>query len=207
MNSEENMQLSAPLSQIILKGIREIIGQEGLDQVFELSGISRVHCNGGELEETGLRYSEISALQQGFETRYGIQGAKGVELRAGRAAFCYFLKVFGDSAGINELDFRLLPSRRRMQAGLERLANVIGSESGHIISVQAQENAWSWQSVHCTECRGRQSETPVCYFTVGLLQEFLSWLSGGRVYLVEEIACRAKGDLACIIQVEKKPLD
>jgi predicted hydrocarbon binding protein len=64
-----------------------------------------------------------------------------------------------------------------------------------------------WQIDLCPECWGRQSITPTCHFTVGLLQEFLSWLSGGKIYLVEETSCKAKGDTVCQIRIDQKPLD
>jgi predicted hydrocarbon binding protein len=157
--------------------------------------------------ETGFDCGQISALQQALEDVYGLQGARGITLRSGRAAFCYLLKALGEQIGFDDLEFRLLPPRRRMQAGLERLAQTLGSEAGGTIQVQDQEKAWLVRIEDCPECRDRQSETAMCFFSVGLLQEFLTWLSGGKVYLVEEITCRGRGDAACTFRIDKKPLD
>ncbi len=208
MNHEEKLQVSASMTHIIIRGMQEYLGQSGTDQLFECCGLTRFTGSGQLVENrSGLRYTEIQAMQQALEDIYGAQGARGAAMRSGRSALCYFLKVYGESAGFNELDFRLLPPRRRVQVGLERLAQVIGGEIGQTIHVQTVENAWTLQIEHCPECWGMHSSNSVCYFTVGILQEFLSWLSGGRVYLVEETACRAKGDPACIIRVGKKTLD
>jgi len=38
------------------------------------------------------------------------------------------------------------------------------------------------------------------------LQEALYWLSGGKVFNVEETACIAKGDPACTIVIDRIPL-
>ena len=41
---------------------------------------------------------------------------------------------------------------------------------------------------------------------VGLLQEGLYWVSGGKYFNVEETDCIAKGDLACTIMIDKVPM-
>jgi predicted hydrocarbon binding protein len=41
---------------------------------------------------------------------------------------------------------------------------------------------------------------------VGLLQESLYWLSGGKIFNVEETECIARGDPACTILIEKQPI-
>ena len=71
--------------------------------------------------------------------------------------------------------------------------------------------AWYWQIKHCPWCLERKetldSGTGLCYFIVGILQEFLSWSSGGKNYHVEETECIAGGGQACVIRIEKQPLD
>jgi predicted hydrocarbon binding protein len=42
---------------------------------------------------------------------------------------------------------------------------------------------------------------------VGLLQEALYWVSSGKFYNIEELDCIAKGDKACVIAIDKQPLD
>jgi predicted hydrocarbon binding protein len=41
---------------------------------------------------------------------------------------------------------------------------------------------------------------------VGLLQEALYWLSGGKIFDVKEITCIARGDPACTIVIDPTPL-
>ncbi len=208
MTNKNNLQLSAALTQVIIEGLQEFIGKSDLDKLFQSSAAFRFHESGSLLQAgAGLPYAEITALAQALEEVYGPQGARGIALRSGRSTFCYFLKNFGEETGFNELDFRLLPPRRRVYAGLKRLAEVIGGEVGQTINVQTEEKAWQVQIDACPECWQQQSKDAVCYFSVGFLQEFLSWLSGGRVYLIEETACRAKGDPACVLRIDQKPLD
>jgi predicted hydrocarbon binding protein len=41
---------------------------------------------------------------------------------------------------------------------------------------------------------------------VGLLQESLYWLSGGKIFNVEETHCIARGDKACTIVIDRTPI-
>jgi predicted hydrocarbon binding protein len=46
----------------------------------------------------------------------------------------------------------------------------------------------------------------MCHLAVGLLQESLYWLSGGKMFNVEETACIGRGDAACTISIDRTPL-
>lgn len=208
MNDHENPKISVLLTQLALNGMQEFLGRPALDHLVSVwKGIPYQTSEQMLQSGTGLEYNQISALQQALEDVYGRQGARGVALRSGRAAFCHFLRVFGEQTGFDELQFRLLPLRRRILAGLERLAQLIAGQGGGTIRIQDSGTDWLVHIDVCPECWGRQNDSPLCYFSVGLLQEFLTWMSGGKIYLVEEKTCRAKGDSACTIRIEKKPLD
>ena len=64
-----------------------------------------------------------------------------------------------------------------------------------------------WKIERCPVCWERRADTPCCFLAVGILQESLFWVSGGKNFQVEEIACIAKGDEACVITIDKTPLD
>ena len=63
-----------------------------------------------------------------------------------------------------------------------------------------------WIIERCPLCWERKAAEPVCHLAVGLLQEALYWLSGGKIFNVEEIACLARGDQACTILIDQTPL-
>lgn len=208
MTAHNEPQISRRLTQIVLSGLQEYIGRAGLEKLAQHSGVAIPEGTDQLTGATGgLLFNEISVMQQALEEVYGPQAARGVAMRSGRAALCYFLSELGEEGGFHQLEFRVLPPRKRAQAGLERIATLVGREAGQPIQIQSLEKAWLWQIELCPECWERKNPTSMCYFSVGLLQEFLSWLSGGRIYLVEETACRAKGDPACVIRIDKKPLD
>jgi predicted hydrocarbon binding protein len=75
------------------------------------------------------------------------------------------------------------------------------------ILVKEDSQAWYWQSDHCPWCWQRHMEECMCHFNVGMLQEYVSWAGGGKVYHVTETECIAKGGSACTIRIDKKPID
>ena len=58
----------------------------------------------------------------------------------------------------------------------------------------------------CPVCWGRQNDRPICYVATGLLQEGLRWVSGGRMYRVDEIECVATGGKTCLFKIDKEPV-
>ena len=51
-----------------------------------------------------------------------------------------------------------------------------------------------------------KAEEPVCHLAVGLIQEALYWVSGGKVFNVEETTCIAVGSPVCTIAIEQTPI-
>ena len=70
-----------------------------------------------------------------------------------------------------------------------------------------KEDRFIWENVRCPVCWGRTAEGPCCYLAVGILQEALYWVSGGKYFEVYETGCVACGDEVCTIVIEKKPMD
>ena len=54
---------------------------------------------------------------------------------------------------------------------------------------------------------GTKSHTPICFFTVGLIQEYLGWSAGSEFYPVAETACIARGDASCEFRIAREPID
>lgn len=199
---------SSQLGEILLLGIEEIIGAPGLNAILNLArlkpGAAEVK-NGDPLKR--MDNIEIASVQEALETMYGMRGGRGIALRAGRTSFKYLLRQYGVRLGLVDLNFRLLPVPTRLKTGLEILAALIGQIGDDQVTIEDQEKYWIWSSRSCPICWERVSHEQVCHFTVGYVQEFIAWASGGRVFAVTETQCRAKGDPVCLIQIEKKSLD
>jgi predicted hydrocarbon binding protein len=213
------------MGQIMLEGVREIIGEPGVNAVLntveagsgaDMSGLesgSRIGSSAlRQMTATGEAFNEMSTIQMALEQLYGPRGGRGISLRSGRAAFKYFLRQYGDSMGISRLEYRLLPTHSRMKVGMQAMAAIFTDQYAGYAEVSEDTKSWTWQIRRCPWCLERKLEEKdlgggLCYFVVGMLQEFLSWSSGGKNYHVEETECIAAGGQACVIRIEKQPLD
>jgi predicted hydrocarbon binding protein len=187
---------------MIFEGFREIIGLPAMEILFGQRAISN-----STRSAYRFNFADIAALKTRLQQTYGLQGAQGLTLRAGRASFRYWLRAYGPQSQITELEFRLLPTRKRLRKGLETLARTLYEECGVPVQIREEKSAWLWEMSRCLECEGEAEACTRCSFTVGLLQEYLSWASGGRFYPVAEVACVSAGQQSCVIEVSQQPID
>jgi predicted hydrocarbon binding protein len=74
------------------------------------------------------------------------------------------------------------------------------------VRIEEEDNKIFWNIDRCPLCWGRKTEDVACHLAVGLLQESLYWVSGGKVFHVEETACIARGDSSCTMVIDRTPL-
>ena len=141
-----------------------------------------------------------------LEQVYGPHGGRGLSLRIGRACFNNGVRIYGSQMGITEMAFRLLPLPAKVTAGANAFAELFNKFTDQKVRVDDQGDRIFWQIEQCPLCWERKASEPVCHLAVGLLQEALYWLSGGKVFNVEEQTCIAAGDKKCSIMIERSPI-
>jgi predicted hydrocarbon binding protein len=192
----------------MLEGVQEIIGKAGVNAIFNLAHLTDIiPPNDLKSFKHNFSFADLSAIQLALEELYGPRGGRGVALRSGRVFFKYFLRSFGDQMEMTSLDYRLLPTHLRVKNGLQAMAQALSDLCSLEIVVWEDEEAWFWQADHCPWCWNRRHEECMCHFNVGMLQEYVSWSGGGKVYHVLETECIARGGSTCTIRIEKKPID
>ena len=195
------------MGNIILLGTEEVIGKSGLDAVLHLGALEdAAQLARSDSDERTFSFESISRLHQSLEQLYGPRGGRGLALRAGRATFKYGLKEYGSMLGLTEMAFRLLPLSTKLHTGANSFAGLFNKHTDQRVRVEEFDTTILWHIELCPLCWERTSDGPVCHLAVGLLQEALYWLSGGKVFSVEEIACHARGDERCTILIQKTPL-
>jgi hypothetical protein len=194
------------MGRIMLLGIEEIIGVNRLDVVLDLSSlINSMRYTLLTNPNHAFSFETISFLQNELELVYGLYGGRGIALRTGRACFKYGLEVYGSMSGLIEMVFRLLPLPVGLHVGAMVFANLFNKHTDQIVRAEKVGNKIFWHIERCPLCWGRKAEEPICHLAVGLLEEYLYWLSGGEIFNVEEIACIARGDKACTIMIDQTP--
>ncbi len=196
------------IGRIVLLAMEEIMGRNGVNAVLNLAKLRHLINNYPPNNfDRQFGFEEVGSIQQSLDDMYGPRGGRGLALRAGRACFKYGLKEFGPVLGIADLAFRLLPLNMKLKVGAEVFADTFNKYTDQRVRLGEEEDRLIWHNERCPICWGRKSDSPCCHLAVGILQESLYWVSGGKNFSVQEIACIARGDETCTIVIDKKPLD
>ncbi|MBN1177661.1 MAG: 4-vinyl reductase [Anaerolineae bacterium] len=196
------------MGRIALLALEDVMGRNGLSAIFNLANLRHLHSNYPPNNfDMGFSFEELSRLLGALDEMYGPRGGRGLAIRAGRACFRFGIKDFGPMLGIADLAFRVMPLTMKLRVGFDVFAEVFNRFSDHKVRLEEEEDRFLWVTERCGFCWGRTTAAPCCYVSVGLLQEGLYWVSGGRHFEVEETSCIAAGDEACVIEVGKAPVD
>ncbi len=195
------------MGRIMLASLEEVLGRNGINAVLNLAGRSELIGNyPSENLEREFSFETISILQAMLEQAYGPRGGRGLALRAGRVCFKYGMRAFGPQMGLTESAFRLLPLNAKLKTGGRVFADLFNRLSDQRVRFEDAGTNLLWHIERCPLCWGRHTGEPSCHMAVGLLQECLYWVSGGKIFNVEETQCIAEGDPVCTIEIDKTPL-
>ncbi len=194
------------MGRIMLTGMEEVMGSHGVDAILRLASLEQyIQGYPSASTERDFPFETISLLQSTLEQNYGPRGGRGLALRIGRACFSYGLKEYGSMLGLTEMAFRLLSLPTKLSAGTKSFADLFNKHTDQKVRVEEKGNKIFWHIERCPLCWGRTTDEPVCHLAVGLLQESLYWLSGGKVFDVKETTCVAQGDADCTIVIDTTP--
>lgn len=131
--------------------------------------------------------------------KFGANAAAGIFHRAGRGGFALLLIQWGEEAGFTKSEFKLLPMQKKILTGLELLGRTFSFEAGQSVRVDCDESYFYWRMSGFTGSG--------CRYYAGLLQEYMAWLGGGKVFWVEEMECAGSGGSECVFRISKKALE
>jgi predicted hydrocarbon binding protein len=196
------------MGRIALLALEEVMGRNGVNAILNLANLRHLHGNYPPNNfDQGFTFSELSRMLAALDEMYGPRGGRGLALRAGRVCFRLGIKDFGPMLGIADLAFRVMPLTMKLKLGFEVFAEVFHKFSDHQVRLVEEEQAFLWITERCGVCWDRKSPDPCCHLSVGILQEALYWVSGGRNFEVAETSCIAAGDETCTLEIGKEPLD
>lgn len=195
------------MGRIIFQALEEILGRNGVNAILNLGSLGELILNSpAQNHNLDLSFESIGQLQSALESFYGPHGGRGVALRVGRACFQHGLREYGPAVGLTDMAFRLLPLQAKFKVGANALAGIFNQQSDQRVRVEEKGDTLLWSIERCPLCWGRHTNSASCQMAVGLLQESLYWMSGGKFFHVEEIQCMAAGDPICTILIDKTPM-
>jgi predicted hydrocarbon binding protein len=195
------------MGRIILLALEEILGGNGVNATLNLASLSNLIDNyPPHNRNMEFRFQSISRLHSTLDDIYGPRGGRGVALRAGRACFQYGLREFGPLFGLTNLTFRLLPLQTKLKLGASAFADIFNQYSDQRVHLEDKGKRIFLHIERCPLCWDRHVDFPSCHMAVGVLQEALTWVSGGKYFNIEETHCIGCGDSTCTIMIDKTPM-
>lgn len=195
------------MGRIILLSMEEVMGQNGVHALLKLASLPSLIDNyPPDTTQLAFPFSTLSNMIETLEQAYGPHGGRGLALRIGRACFNNGIRQYGAQMGLTEMAFRLLPLPAKVSAGAKAFAELFNNFTDQRVRIEEGDGKILWYIKRCPLCWERHSQEPVCHLAVGLLQEALYWLSGGKVFDVEEKTCIAMGDESCTIVIDRSPM-
>jgi predicted hydrocarbon binding protein len=196
------------MGRMLLLALEDVMGRNGVNAVLNLAKLRhRVNSYPPNDLELEFGFDELSQIMQALEDMYGPRGGRNLAIRAGRAGFKYGLREFGSLLGLADLAFRLLPLGMKLKLGLNAMADTFNNFTDQQVRIEEDMDHFSYVIDRCPVCWHRHADTPCCHAAIGLLQEMVFWISGGKSFRIEETSCIATGDSACTLIVGKRPLD
>jgi len=207
MTSPETFYYPNRMGRIVLLSMEEVMGRNGVNAILKLASLSSLmESYPADDSKLAFPFSTLGTITDTLEQVYGPHGGRGLSLRVGRACFNYGVRQYGTQLGLTEMAFRLLPLPKKVSAGARVFAELFNNFTDQRVRVEEDDGKLLWHIDRCPLCWERKAQDPVCHLAVGLLQEALYWLSGGKVFNVEEQTCIAAGDATCTIVIDQSPI-
>lgn len=176
------------------------LGNEALVSILEKAALPAdlVDPQAVSRYNTATAAKTYARIQQAMRFYYG-RGARGTLIRIGRLLWPRLLETASLVEKTQAQIARTLPPSMRMKPALELLARFM-REHPESVTVHTLDLDLLLVDRAGAVTVEQQEVAPICYVTVGLVQEALFWASG-REHDVEERACRATGAAQCEFKV------
>lgn len=143
----------------------------------------------------------LEAFKEHFIQQYGKDETNGLFIRAGRAAFYYWLSQYAVDLGWKDAEFRLLPPPVRIRKALTEF--LFWLKQKEMLDARLDDSHDYWQ---ITRPGLTQTDSGLdCSYLLGMLQELVSWAGGGKFYPAIEEQCRAAGAKECVFKINCLP--
>ena len=107
-------------------------------------------------------------------------------------------------SGLNSLEYRMLPPKKRIHNGLEKISKTLSDSTQIEIKIDDDEHKWYCifgNEKNRTEMK--DANNPFLDFSIGMLQGYLSWASGGKSYPIQK---NENQQVSFVIEIEKKAM-
>jgi hypothetical protein len=181
-----------------VRAVRDEIGDYSLQFMLKNADLMEWQLENGDNSPRNAYAADMAILQSALRHYYG-SGARGILIRTGAKVWELMVDEATGAQKASLLVMRSLPLQARRMRILEFLADRMGGESDQSFVYPMDPNL-IFMDHFSDPTFGQDNEDPICWFTVGLIQAALYWITGAE-HVVEEISCTATGDKACRFEI------
>jgi predicted hydrocarbon binding protein len=193
-----------------LEAVEEVAGEKGTAVILRQAGLETLINNypPEQLTFTGHTFQEYAGLNRAILDFYG-RAAGSFARRIGRLSTKNTIAQQDDLLGLQALALRAMSTELRVKLALMSSArlfiNLYKKEAGMRVThlVEDHGDYFTYSLKECPCCAGMAAQRPLCSMWLGILYEGGMYVTGGRVFEYQEIACRAMGDEFCTFKVGK----
>jgi predicted hydrocarbon binding protein len=197
-----------------LEAVEDVAGEKGMAVILREAGLERFIGDypPNELVFAGRSFAEYAALNRAILDFYG-RAAGSFARRIGRLSTKNMIEQQDDLLGLQALALRAMGTELRVKLGLMSSARLfinLYRRAGDIAVthiVRDQGDHFTYALKECPCCAGMTADRPICAMWLGVLYEGGLYVTDGKVFEYQEIACRAMGDEFCIFKVGKVPVN
>jgi divinyl protochlorophyllide a 8-vinyl-reductase len=202
MSSPQTVSMTASFGRIgpnavirIAEALRALEGHESLELVFQAAGLVRYLI---KLPEEMIDEREVARLHRALYDVLGSDRARVVNAAAGRLTADYLMRhrIPALAQGV----LRRLPCRLASRLLSNAIAGHAWTFAGTGMFAVRHGRPTTFEITGCPICRGQTMRGAVCDFYAGTFERLFSCLVHRDACAVE-VACGAKGDIACRFEV------
>lgn len=195
------------ISRLYLLSLEDVMGRTGVNALLNMASMKHLVNNypPNDLKRE-FSFYDMAKISEATHTMFGPRGSRGMELRAGRYAFNLGLREFGPLLGMADLALKLMPMTMKMKIALNATAQTFDRFSDQGSRVEDRKGQFMY-IMDPTPIFWNRSQDQTFFLAQGILEEALSWVTGGHTFRVEQVASPSRGDPYCAFLIDKEPND
>jgi predicted hydrocarbon binding protein len=189
--------------RVILLGLEEIVGENGLKSVLNYCGLTTYIDNipPNDTEKGGPRISDVTKLDLAIEEIFGKQGARAILFQVGRMIAKWGLDANPDVAQTAQSAFTTMNEHDRAKTILAYTAHTVAQQLNTETWVEENGDGFFYKDKAASYCFDRKSDVPVCHPVDGFLAGLVAWAVGNNGWKAQETGCMAMGEPECTFRV------
>ena len=201
----EDGPVSNMIYRVVLLGVQEIIGENGLKTVLNFSGLKQYINNfpPNNHDIDSCMASEIGRLEEGVVDIFGENGAYAVLYQVGRMQAKWGLEENPDVVNAAKEAIKDLSEREKVKTVLSMTAATIAADINFDVWVDEEGDDFLYKHTDVSHCFNKKSNKPQCHSYDGFLFEITAWATDNTDWVAKEESCIAMGKPNCTFRIKK----